>query len=45
MALADIRAFGMVTPVGGAAFIAGWACLAWAALRSGAPGGGAPPSP
>lgn len=27
------RWWGAVTPVGGFAFIAGWICLAWAALR------------
>lgn len=33
LALAGARWLGAVTPVGGAAFLAGWACLAWAALR------------
>lgn len=34
LALSGLRALGMVTPVGGVAFIAGWACLAAAALRA-----------
>jgi uncharacterized membrane protein YgdD (TMEM256/DUF423 family) len=34
LALTGARAFGAVTPVGGVAFIAGWACLALAALRA-----------
>lgn len=33
LALTGVRALGAITPVGGAAFIAGWACLAWAAWR------------
>jgi uncharacterized membrane protein YgdD (TMEM256/DUF423 family) len=28
-----ITGIGAVTPLGGVAFLAGWACLAWAALR------------
>jgi len=32
LALTGTRALGAVTPIGGAMFIAGWACLAWAAL-------------
>jgi uncharacterized membrane protein YgdD (TMEM256/DUF423 family) len=35
LALTGTRAFGFVTPVGGAAFLAGWAAFAWAALKSG----------
>ena len=31
--LTGVRALGAITPLGGAAFIAGWGCLAWAALR------------
>jgi uncharacterized membrane protein YgdD (TMEM256/DUF423 family) len=27
------RWLGAITPLGGAAFLAGWACLAWAAWR------------
>ena len=33
LALTGIRAFGFVTPVGGVAFLIGWAALAWAGLR------------
>jgi uncharacterized membrane protein YgdD (TMEM256/DUF423 family) len=33
LALSGARGLGAVTPVGGVAFLAGWACLAWAALR------------
>jgi uncharacterized membrane protein YgdD (TMEM256/DUF423 family) len=36
LAFTGTRALGMVTPFGGVAFIAGWACLAWAAWGSGA---------
>jgi uncharacterized membrane protein YgdD (TMEM256/DUF423 family) len=35
LALTGLRGLGAVTPLGGVAFIAGWALLAWAALRSG----------
>lgn len=35
LALSGIRWLGAVTPLGGAAFLAGWACLAWAAWRGG----------
>jgi uncharacterized membrane protein YgdD (TMEM256/DUF423 family) len=31
LALSGVRGFGAVTPFGGAAFLCGWACLAWAA--------------
>jgi len=34
LALTGHRWLGAVTPLGGLAFIAGWAALAWAALRS-----------
>lgn len=34
LALTGVRGFGAVTPFGGAAFLAGWACLAIAALKS-----------
>ncbi len=34
LALSGVRALGAVTPFGGVAFLAGWACLAWAALRA-----------
>lgn len=33
LALGGTRAVGLITPVGGVAFIAGWACLAWSALH------------
>ncbi|HET6273317.1 MAG TPA: DUF423 domain-containing protein [Bacteroidota bacterium] len=32
-ALTGEQTFAMVTPVGGAAFLAGWGALAWAAMR------------
>ena len=35
LALTGTRAFGAVTPIGGAAFIAGWLAFAWAAWRAG----------
>ena len=33
LALSGVRGFGAVTPFGGGAFLAGWACVAWAAWR------------
>ena len=33
LTLTDLRGLGLVTPFGGTAFIAGWACLALAAWR------------
>lgn len=33
LALSGLRALGAVAPLGGAALIAGWVCLAWAAAR------------
>ena len=33
LALTGVRGFGAVTPVGGAAFLAAWAALAWAGWR------------
>ncbi|BBB69422.1 membrane protein [Undibacterium sp. YM2] len=33
LALTGIRILGAVTPIGGVAFLAGWAMLAWAAIR------------
>jgi uncharacterized membrane protein YgdD (TMEM256/DUF423 family) len=33
LALTGIRGLGAVTPFGGAAFLAGWAALAWAGWR------------
>jgi uncharacterized membrane protein YgdD (TMEM256/DUF423 family) len=35
LALTGIRGLGAVTPFGGLAFLAGWACLAGSALRGG----------
>lgn len=34
MAVTSIRALGAITPIGGVCFIAGWICLALAALRA-----------
>ncbi len=34
LALTGVRALGAITPIGGAAFLAGWVCLAWAGWRS-----------
>ena len=34
MVLTGVRALGAVTPLGGLAFLVGWAALAWAAYRS-----------
>jgi uncharacterized membrane protein YgdD (TMEM256/DUF423 family) len=34
LALTGVRSFGAVTPAGGVAFLAGWACLAWAGWRA-----------
>ena len=33
LALAGIRWLGAVAPIGGLAFLAGWACLAWGAWK------------
>jgi uncharacterized membrane protein YgdD (TMEM256/DUF423 family) len=33
LALTGIRALGAVTPLGGVAFLVGWALLGWAALK------------
>jgi uncharacterized membrane protein YgdD (TMEM256/DUF423 family) len=33
MGITGIRALGAVTPLGGLAFLVGWACLAWAAFK------------
>lgn len=33
LALTGIRVLGAITPIGGVAFLAGWAMLAWAALK------------
>jgi uncharacterized membrane protein YgdD (TMEM256/DUF423 family) len=34
LVLTGVRGLGAITPLGGVAFIAGWLCLAWAAIRS-----------
>lgn len=34
MALTGVRVLGAITPIGGVCFIAGWLCLAIAAMRS-----------
>ena len=34
LTLSGLRGFGAITPLGGLALMAGWACLAWAALKS-----------
>jgi len=34
LTLTGVRWLGAVTPLGGVAFLAGWACLIWAALKS-----------
>jgi uncharacterized membrane protein YgdD (TMEM256/DUF423 family) len=34
MSLTGVRWLGGITPLGGVSFVAGWACLAWAALKS-----------
>ena len=34
LSLTDIRWLGAITPIGGGAFIIGWACLLWAIIRS-----------
>ena len=33
VALTGVRSLGMVTPIGGVAFLAGWAVLAWSVAR------------
>lgn len=33
LALTGVRGLGAVAPLGGLAFVAGWACVAWAALQ------------
>ena len=35
LALTGVRGFGAVTPIGGVAFLAGWAVLAWSVARRG----------
>jgi len=34
LALTDISKLGIITPLGGVLFIAGWGCLAWAGFRN-----------
>jgi len=34
LSLSGVRWLGMITPIGGVAFLAGWLCLAWAAWTS-----------
>lgn len=34
LAFTGIRWLGAITPIGGVAFIAGWVCLVWTALRA-----------
>jgi uncharacterized membrane protein YgdD (TMEM256/DUF423 family) len=43
LALSGQRWLGALTPLGGAAFLAGWACLALAAFREPPPAGSLPP--
>jgi uncharacterized membrane protein YgdD (TMEM256/DUF423 family) len=33
LALTDVKLLGAITPIGGLAFLVGWAWLAWSALR------------
>jgi uncharacterized membrane protein YgdD (TMEM256/DUF423 family) len=33
LALTDVKSLGAITPIGGLAFLAGWAYLAWGALK------------
>lgn len=33
LSLTEMRWLGAITPLGGLAFLAGWLCLAWAALK------------
>ena len=34
LSLTGVRWLGAITPIGGVAFIIGWGCLLWAAIRS-----------
>lgn len=34
LSLSGLKWLGAITPLGGAAFLAGWLCLAWAALKA-----------
>ena len=33
LSLSGMRSFGMITPLGGIAFLAGWLCLAWSVFK------------
>jgi uncharacterized membrane protein YgdD (TMEM256/DUF423 family) len=35
LSLTGVRGLGAVTPIGGVAWLLGWGCLAWAALKGG----------
>ena len=35
LALSGVRSLGAITPLGGVAFLLGWALLAWSAWRAG----------
>jgi uncharacterized membrane protein YgdD (TMEM256/DUF423 family) len=34
LSLTGVRGLGAITPIGGVAWLSGWVCLAWAALKS-----------
>ena len=34
LSITGVKQLGMITPLGGVAFLIGWALLAWAALRA-----------
>ena len=34
LSITDVRWLGAIAPLGGAAFIAGWLCLAWAVWKA-----------
>ena len=34
LSVSGVRWYGVITPLGGLAFLAGWACLAWAVWRA-----------
>jgi uncharacterized membrane protein YgdD (TMEM256/DUF423 family) len=34
LSLTGVRSLGAIAPFGGAAFLAGWLCLAWAAWKA-----------
>ena len=39
LVLTGVRTLGAITPLGGVAFLAGWACLGWSALVGSGPAG------